>query len=311
MKINTALITGVAGFCAKHLANRLAADGFRVAGTDLGEDLPSGVPLDEYFSADICDTEQMDQILSRVQPNEVFHLAGLMRGDALDVYRVNLMGGVQLLESLRRCVPEARVLLVGSAAEYGVVPASQMPITEGQACSPRGVYGLSKYALTLAGLDYARQFGMNVNVARPFNIIGPGIPSSLVVGAVLHRVKAALSGHGEPVVQVGNLSPRRDFIAVEDVVDGFVRVVRSKPQGEVFNLCSGQPHSIQDVVTQLLAFAPRPIRLQSDDALARPSDVDTVFGDSSKAREYAGFRTKVALKDSLRAAWDYVMEVRE
>jgi GDP-4-dehydro-6-deoxy-D-mannose reductase len=300
------LLTGACGFCGWHLARRLADEGgFRVSGVDLAPAPPAHVPLAEYLAADVTIAAELARAVRRAQPEWVFHLAGRMSGPAAEVFRVNLLGTIHLLEAVREAAPAARILLVGSAAEYGHVPAGDMPITEDHTCRPGGAYGLSKYAATLAGLDYARRCGMHVTVVRSFNVVGAGIPGSLVVGAILARAKKALATDADPVVAVGNLDTQRDFIAVEDAVEAYVRVMLGDHRGEVFNVCSGRPRTIRSIVERLLGFSARPIRLQTDPALVRSTDLPVVYGSGEKARRTFGFAPQRTLDDALRAAWEH------
>ena len=147
---------------------------------------------DVWAPMDITKPEQITQVIQRFRPDIVFHLAGLTRGAEVDIYHVNQRGTDYLLEALRMHAPEARILLVGSAAEYGPQPEEKMPITEACPCRPAGPYGVGKHAATVAGQDYVRRYGMRVVIARPFNIVGAGIPPTLVVGAVLERARLAL-----------------------------------------------------------------------------------------------------------------------
>lgn len=304
----TALITG-SGFCAKHLARRLYAEGdIRVVGASFRKEPPVDVYFDEYFQMDVRDPCQVATVVRRSEPELVFHLAGLTNGSVEDVYRTNVLGSVHLLESVHIYAPQARILLIGSAAEYGLVDRASLPVTENHLCRPVGPYGVSKHAMTLAGLDYARRFGMKVVVARPFNIVGAGVPSSLLVGAVLRRAKHAMQAGADRVVKVGNLDTERDFVAVNDAVEAYVRMVRGDFWGEVFNICSGQPRSVSAVVSLLLSHSDRPIRYEVDHSLVRPSDIKIVFGDWEKANRAFGFRPATSLEESIRAAWAYEME---
>jgi GDP-4-dehydro-6-deoxy-D-mannose reductase len=302
----TALITGVSGFCGRHLANRLHdKPGISVVGADIHEAAPQNLPhLSEYFSADLSVSKKADELISRVRPDWVFHLAGLSQGSPEDLYRVNLLAGIELLHACRSHAADARILMVGSAAEYGRVPDHTMPVKEEFVCSPRGDYALSKYALTLASLDYAHHRGIKVVVARPFNILGSGIPPSLVVGAILQRAKIALEQTDKPVIRVGNLDTKRDFVDVEDVVEAYITMLQQDHWGEIFNICSGVPHSIQSVAEELLSFAPSPVRLQIDSELLRPSDVPVMYGAWEKAHKAFGFVPRKSLHESLREAWE-------
>lgn len=302
----TALITGVCGFCGRHLADRLMhMREIKVVGVDILRPYPENLPaLSDYFSADFSIPQQAADVISQVRPDWVFHLAGLFRGSPTDVYSVNLLAGIELLEAIRMHAVDARVLIVGSSAEYGLVRPQEMPVKEDFVCSPKGDYALSKYALTLAALDYANNRGLRVIVARPFNILGRGIPSSLVVGAILQRAKAALQKTKNPTVNVGNMETQRDFVAVEDVVDVYIQMVQADRWGEVFNICSGVPRTIRSVLEELLSFAPYPVRLQQDPGLFRSTDVPMMYGSSRKAHDAFGFKPKRSLTDSLRDAWE-------
>jgi GDP-4-dehydro-6-deoxy-D-mannose reductase len=301
------LITGAGGFTATHLIPRLRLEGdVFLAGTDALAELVNSKSLDSYVRADLTDFRQVVQVMQKTKPDWIFNLAGLARGNAPDLHRVNLMGAINVLEAAKAEAPNAHLLLIGSAAEYGIWPASHMPLSEDHECKPVGAYGLSKYAMTLAAQDYARA-GTKVVVARPFNLIGAGMPANLVAGAIAQRIKTALA-NGDSTITVGNMATERDFVAVGDAVDAYVKLLRTGAWGQVFNICSGQASSIQSVLETLLSFAPRPIEVVEDESLKRPNDPPSVVGDATKARRTFGFNPRVPLYDSLLAAWNHSSE---
>lgn len=261
--------------------------------------------VDEYVPADVCDRSDVEQLVRKVQPKFVFHLAGAVEGHVAELYEANFFSAFYLLEALRSYCPEARVLVVGSAAEYGSIPFGELPVTEERACRPVSSYGATKHAMTLAALQYAQSYSMKVTIARPFNIVGAGIPRHLVVGAILFRAREALRSSVQPVVKVGNLESERDFVAVTDVVDAYLRMLFTGHWGEVFNLCSGQPRSIRSVVDILLSHLKRSVRLETDAALVRPGEPKIVYGDSGKARRAFGFKPSVPLETALRDACEF------
>lgn len=298
------LITGAGGFCARHLIRRLSSDpGVRLWGTDLRAEAPQHLDPAHFRPLDIGEPGPVESLVHEVMPDTVFHLAGCSSGSDAAIHRVNLLGTVHLLEALHRHTPAARVLLMGSAAEYGAVPHPHLPVTEEYPCRPMGAYGVSKHAATLVAVDYARRVRLKVVIARPFNIIGAGLPDSLLVGALLERAKEALQSAGEPVVRVGNLDSERDFISVDDVVDACLRIIQTERWGEVFNICSGLAYSIRQIAAMLLANAPRPMRLMVDLKLRVPGEVDILFGSWEKAGRAFGFRPRVRIEEALRAAW--------
>lgn len=307
--MRTACITGAGGFSARHLAARLRREtNVRIIGIDRLP-APHAAPLyDAFVCADIGQREEISAVVRQYAPDWFFHLAGINRGTPEAIYSTNLVGSVSIMEALREHAPRTSLLLAGSAAEYGRVEAEAMPILESHPCHPEGDYGISKYAMTLAGMDYARRYGMKVVVARPFNIVGGGVPETLVLGGILKRLKEAQALGGDPVVKVGNLDTERDFIAVQDVADAYVRMVQSNVSGEVFNLCSGKAHSIRTVLDLLLSHAERPVHLEVDPALVRSSDVKTVYGSGDKARRLVDFEPHISLEEAVRNTWEYAME---
>lgn len=305
----TALITGAAGFCSGHLVRRLRADrDLHIVGTDIAPTTPALNGLHAYIQADVRDAAAISRLVEEVRPDVVYHLAGLIRGPAASIFAVNVQGGVNVMEALREYAPNARMLAVGSAAEYGNARNLTMPITEGYPGDPTGAYAISKYAFTLSALDYARLGNLKTVVVRPFNLLGAGIPSTLVVGAILQRAKAALAKPGPAEVVIGNLDTERDFLAVEDAVEAYCRLLDGEFWGQVFNICSGQPHSIRFVIEELLSHADRSVTVRVDPALVRADDVPVVYGSFEKAKAAIGFTPTIPLKSALRAAWNDSME---
>jgi GDP-4-dehydro-6-deoxy-D-mannose reductase len=306
--VRIALISGANGFCGTHLARRLKGEGeFRVLGAGLRHYPCQPECLDEYIQADLCDPNRVDEVVKKTRPDVVFHMVGLAQGNPADLYRSNFFSALYLLESVRQHVSSSGTLLVGSAAEYGSTASNQLPLTEESSCRPAEDYGASKHAMTLIAMSYAQFYRMKVVVARPFNIIGAGVPSPLLVGAVLCRVKEALKNGAEPVIKIGNLESERDFVAVDDVVEAYVRMVSGGFWGEIFNLCSGQPRSVRSVVGVLLSYSDRPIRLEVDASLVRPSDLNRIYGDWGKAWRAFGYKPSVPLEVALQDAWRYAV----
>lgn len=307
-----ALIFGASGFSGRHLARHLAQCGdLKIIGADICESPSEPDDLDDYAAVDIGDREQVERVITDSQPDWIFNLAGQVHGDAEDIYRTNVMGTVYILESVRSEIPEARVLLVGSSAEYGPVEKECLPITEEQFCRPIGAYGASKAAATLAGQSYARQYGLKIVIARPFNIIGAGIPESLVLGAILKRTRDALSSMEEPIIRVGNIDTQRDFVDIEDVVDAYIAMIQGDFWGEVFNLCSGKPRSIRDIIEMTLAETPKPVRIEIDPALVRANDTALLYGSLEKAEKAFAYRPKKSIEQSVKEAWRSVMGSRD
>ncbi|MGE5361138.1 MAG: NAD-dependent epimerase/dehydratase family protein [Bacteroidales bacterium] len=301
------LVTGALGFCGHHLVRRLANDPHvSVVGVDLQPTAPERLPLSGYYCCDVAAEGAIGAVVERVRPDGIFHLAGLFSAPMPALYRSNVMSAVELLDAVGRYAPDSGVVVVGSAAEYGRVAEDQLPITEAAPCAPVSAYGRVKRIVTEVALEYARQ-GLRVSVVRPFNIVGAGVPTSLVVGAMVDRIVKAVQ-RGEDEVRVGNLDCERDFVAVDDVVDAYATLMARGVWGEVFNICSGRPASVRSVVATLLSYAPRRLRFVVDASLCRADDVPVVYGSWARAHKAFGFTPATRLEHALRTAWEHAAQ---
>src|SRR5262245_1987987 len=210
-----ALVTGAGGFCGKHLVSYLSSQ--RIEVHSLGSTPRNST--NHHVVADVLNIKDLTRVIQEIQPEFVFHLAGLaVSTNPVEYYRINSAFAVAILEALQRAgLEKSPVLLVGSAAEYGNVAEKNMPITEEVPSAPRSHYGISKLTQTLAGLARAA-VGQRVVVVRPFNILGPQIPEHLVVGTFARQIADIMKAREPAVVHAGNLETIRDFVNVQDVV---------------------------------------------------------------------------------------------
>ncbi len=305
------LVTGADGFIARHMISELRRrEPLTLLGIGLSRLVPTWLADGEYRGADILDMASIGAVVSEFRPDAVFHLAGRMKGTDVDLYRTNFMGLVNILECIRRFASGARILTVGSAAEYGAVPAEEMPIAEDAPCRPGGAYGMSKYAGTIASIEARARWGARVVVVRPFNLIGPGCPAELLPGALIERIAASVSHPSRPPVRVGRTDTARDFVAVEDAVDCFIRAIESERWGEIFNVCSGTPTPINDLISHLLSCAPCHLDLVVDPGLVRKDDVVVSYGDPGKARKLLGRSPGNNWRIALTAAFEARLDTR-
>jgi GDP-4-dehydro-6-deoxy-D-mannose reductase len=165
--------------------------------------------------------------------------------------------------------------------------------------------------MVLAGLNYVREYGLRIVTARPFNIIGPGIPPTLVVGAILKRIKGSLHTKDKVIIKMGNLDTKRDFVDVNDAVGAYVKMAQGGFWGEVFNICSGKPYSIRRIVEMIAAFSGLPVEIEHDPALVRVPDIDVSFGSYAKAHDAFGFEPAVNIDATLFQTWQQYMEGAE
>ena len=298
----TALVTGAGGFCATHLAACLASDaGTSVVGLGRRREPSHSAGLADYVSCDVTDRTRLAQALRAIRPDWVFHLAGTSSGDRRHQLATNARGTENLLAALLRECPEASAVVMGTAAEYGQVPPRHLPVVEERPCRPRTAYGVSKYAATRAALRLHRAHGLRVIVARPFNMIGPLIPQSVVLGAVLRQIRDAIAlGRRPAEVRVGPTDAQRDFVRVEDVAEALVRMVRGAHWGGVFNLCTGIATSVRTLLDLVAAAVDWPVHFTRVPSRGRRGGPNVMYGSYARAAQAFGFAPSHDLEAAVR-----------
>jgi len=191
-----------------------------------------------------------------------------------------------------------RVIAISSADIYGVVHESELPITEQSDLRPVSPYAASKVAADFLALQAWLGRHQPVIRVRAFNHLGPGQTTKFVAPAIAERV-ARNELEGGDVIPVGNLSPRRDFTDVRDVVRAYRMLAERGTPGEAYNVCSGNPVAIRELAEQLVSLASHPMKLQVDPALERPVDVPVLCGDASKLRAAVGWAPEIPLAQTL------------
>jgi GDP-4-dehydro-6-deoxy-D-mannose reductase len=290
-----AFVTGGTGFVGQWLRRHLHEAGDDV--TAPGHEL------------DVTDQATLASTISDAQPDALYHLAGLTHvgrsWEAPEEYfSVNAQGTLNLLEAARRCQPLPRVLIVSSAEIYGTVKAEELPVREDAPLRPVSPYAASKAAAELLALQAHLGWGLPVVRARPFNHVGPGQDPTFVVPALAERIREASAGGGR--VRVGNLSPRRDFTDVRDVVRAYRLLVEHGEAGEAYNVCSGKDVAIEEVVNRLVSLCGAAVELQTDPALMRPVDVPVLLGDYSRLKAATGWEPRLTLDESLTSVLDSI-----
>jgi GDP-4-dehydro-6-deoxy-D-mannose reductase len=291
-----ALVTGAGGFVGRHLCDALVANGYEVTAV--------GGPSDEGLDSrvDICNREEVRELVERARPNVVFHLAAQSfvpesLNDPEETYRVNILGTANVAFALRDLAP--RFVFTSSAEVYGSRDEREMPLLETLAPRPGNPYAASKVASEAILLGENRAFGLDVVIARAFNHIGPGQSDRFAIASFAAGL-ARIAAGGERVLRVGNLDARRDFLDVRDVVRAYIALARDGERGEIYNVCSGKAVAIRDLLGELIRIARVPVEVRSDRARARSGEAAISYGSDAKLVERTGWRSEHALVQSLR-----------
>lgn len=312
-----ALITGSGGFAGQHLARAVQQKtGSEVYGTVyLSEDEhPELVAsLAGISQVDLRDLDAVLTLLDEVRPDTVFHLAAqafVPRSfeDPWETLENNIRAQLNLFLAAIKLELSTRFLVVSSSEVYGIVPADQMPITEEQPFRPLNPYSVSKATQDMLALQYHLSHQLPIVRVRPFNHIGPGQSPRFVAPAFATQIARIEAGFQEAVIRVGNLSPKRDFTDVRDVTAAYVAAITKGQPGSVYNVCSGEAHSIQEVLDMLLSLSTAQVTVEVDPARLRVTDNPIVVGSADRLREDSGWQPNISFEQSLA---DVLDEARE
>jgi GDP-4-dehydro-6-deoxy-D-mannose reductase len=290
------LITGGGGFVGHWLADHLRERGDDVVSVDK--------------EVDVTDPASLLPALVDAAPDAVYHLAALTHvgqswDDPLNVLEVNVIGTGAVLAAARRCGSDPRILIVSSAEVYGAVTdPSRLPLDEEAPTAPLTPYAASKLAAEALAVQAFLGHGQRVVIVRPFNHIGPGQSPNFAVAALAQRIVEA-GRDGATSIPVGNLTARRDFTDVRDVVRAYRLLIESGEPGVVYNVCSGRDVSIQEIADGLLELAGTTLALETEPALMRPVEVPVLRGDPARLSAVTGWKPEIPLEQTLSDVLDY------
>lgn len=289
-----ALITGSLGFVGNYLRAELEGCGYEVVGLDIR-------PGEKTLRADLLDAAQIERVLEEHRPDAIFHLAA--QADVGKSWRMpqltmelNIVASVNLLEAARRVNPRGiRLVIVGSSDQYGNLGAAGANVREDMEMKPQTPYAISKRAQEELARLYARSYGMNICMTRSFNHGGAGQRPGFMIPDFASGIVKIERGEATEL-RVGNLTSRRDFTHVKDVVRAYRLIAEKGRSGEVYNVGSGVTYSGQEVLDMLRGMAKRDIPVRQDPARMRPSDTPVICCDHSKLTADTGWEPTLGIE---------------
>jgi GDP-4-dehydro-6-deoxy-D-mannose reductase len=303
------LVTGITGFAGGHLAERLLVkEGNEVYGTGRQGEWPtvwrhlaSKVIL---IACDLCEASQLENLLNRTQPDQIYHLAGYAHAGQSSrepdaAWEGNLTATRRLYEGLAQSERRARVLAVGSGLIYGEPDSAEKSFDELAPLRPATPYASSKAAADLLAIQFGHTPGVDIVRVRPFNHIGPGQSPQYAVPHFAQQIAAIEQGRQAPKLECGNLSARRDLTDVRDMVRAYELLMECGRAGEVYNAGSGEVYTIQTVLDRLLGMARVPIEVCRQPALLRAADASVIRADAAKLRRETGWKPEFTLDQTL------------
>lgn len=302
------LVTGVAGFVGGHLVDYLGREQPAVEVSGLvrpGAAAPHLPPAVTRVAADLEDAAAVEAVLEEVRPDRIIHLAAqssVHRSwvDPEGTFRANVHGLLHVLEAVRKRSLSPRILVVGSAEEYGLVEARSLPLREDAPLFPNSPYAVSKVAQGFLALQYSLSHQMGIVRSRTFSHTGPGRGESFAESSFARQIAAIEAGRQRPVIQVGNLETVRDFADVRDVVSAYWKLLERGDPGEAYNVCTGRGVRVRDLLHKLVDIAGIDAEIRLDPERLRPSDVPALVGDPAKLKAATGWEPTYALEETLK-----------
>jgi len=300
------LITGGSGFIGRYLSDFLCAKGFDVYSTFYSSKEQSSW---ELLRCDIRTFSNVQKIVETVKPEVIYHLAAQSRPtvsweDPWLTMEVNVLGTVNLFESIRRSGLDSRIIVACSSAEYGRISESQIPIKEDSPLRSLSPYAVSKATQDLLAYQYFENFGLDTIRVRIFGTTGPG-KNGDVCSDFAKRIVAIERRQKDPCMKVGNLEARRDLTDVRDMIRALWLIAEKGRSGDIYNACSGRALKVSDLLKIMLSYSQADVTVEVDQFLLRPSDEPIILGDCGKLKALTGWMPEIPIEKTLKDILEY------
>jgi GDP-4-dehydro-6-deoxy-D-mannose reductase len=302
------VVTGAGGFAGGHLVEHLAAAGRPPVGWTRSRPPDALLARATWEQVDLLDRHRVRQAIERLRPSVIYHCAGAPHvaqswQDTATPLASNVLTTHRLLDAIRRARLRCRLFLPGSAHLYAP---SKEPLREGDPLAPASPYALSKLAQEQLGLRAAAEDGVEVILTRSFNHTGPRQSATFAAPGMARQIALMERGSDDPVIRVGNLDAQRDLTDVRDTVRAYALLVEKGEPGTIYNVASGVPRSMRQVLDGLVARARVAVRVETDPRLLRPNDIPVLTGDPTRLRAATGWVPSISfdrMLDDLLAYW--------
>ena len=306
-----ALIVGAAGFVGSYLIQHLTTTyDWEIHVTKLPNENLSVSDI-HVHDLNILNIDEIRELFTKLKPDYIFHLAAqssvaLSWNNPQITVDINIKGTLNILDTIRSLDGYSpRILLIGSGEEYGYILPDETPVNERVTPRPGNIYAATKACQNMLGNIFYRAYGMQLIMVRAFNHIGPNQTSVFVASDFCKQVAEIEAGKKKPILHVGNLSAKRDFTDVRDVVRAYGILIQHGKAGETYNIGSGHAISIQELLNIILSLSTAKILVSTDPARLRPSDIPVIEADITKLQDSINWHPEISLKQTLLETLNY------
>lgn len=301
------LVTGGTGTLGHHILGQITASRGEPASLATQDPVTHRFHTHvQYLKGDLLDFSGLVELFQKLKPTQIYHVAsqssvGVSQKKPIETLSINVLGTQNLLEAIRRTVPECRVVLVSSSDIYGPGDGSLDTIhLESDPFRPITPYASSKACMEVIGLQYRRAYEMNIVIVRPFNFSGPRHSRRFVLPSVAEQLVYIKNYGYEPVLYTGNLDVSRDVTDVRDLARAMVLLMNTAPSGSIYNICSGRVHSIRDLVVMMAEQQHLDVQIRRDPNRVRAVELPLLIGSPEKLMSLTSWKPLISIEDSLR-----------
>ncbi len=254
---------------------------------------------------DVCNPDQLQSLISQVQPDDVVHLAAITTlKESFDnpraTYDINFGGTLNMLMALRASGFAGRFLFVSSSEIYGRLSEDDLPVAEPIPVKPLSPYAVAKLAAEALCCQWSQAEQFKIVIARPFNHIGPGQSERFAIADFGRQVAMIKLGLMEPIIRVGDIDTTRDFTDVRDITDAYERLLDLGQNGEIYNVCSGTERTVRSLIERMCQLAEVSVDIKTDFQRFRASEQRRVRGDNRKIVSATGWCNLLSIDQTLK-----------
>ena len=282
------LISGSSGFVGQHLVDEIKKT------THQFIDLP--------IEIDICEADSVESFIHEHSPDVIFHLAAISAIPECEknfkkALEVNVLGTENILNSARKLSSPPKIIFISSANVYGIVSDEELPLNETSLVKPNNNYAITKVMAEELVKKYERDTKTSCVIFRAFNHVGPGQTENFVIPSFIKQVADIKKGTQSPKMRVGNLTAKKDFSDVRDIVKAYVKAIDSG--SGVYNLGSGNIYSVEEILAKIISYGGEEVQVEIDPERYRENELPVLSTSTKKANQDLDWQAKISIDQSI------------